>query len=62
MARPATIAELEDWERSGATWHAVEVSDHRAVLELCTCSGERMDVVESEDPQLIEFVRAHRED
>ena len=62
MTRPATIAELRDWELGGATWHAIELSDRRAVVELCTCSGERMDVVESEDPALIEFVRAHGED
>jgi hypothetical protein len=62
MARPASIAELEDWERSGATWRAAEISDRHAVVELCTCSGELMDVVESDDPELIEFVRAHRED
>lgn len=62
MPRPATIAELEDWERNGASWRAVEISDRRAVVELCTCSGELMDVVESEDPKLIAFVRAHEED
>ncbi len=62
MPRPASIAELEDWERNGATWRAVEISDRRTVVELCTCSGELMDVVESEDPELIEFVRTHEVD
>jgi hypothetical protein len=62
MPRPASIAELRDWELNGATWRAIEISDQRAVVELCTCSGERVDVVESQDPELIEFVRAHPED
>jgi len=62
MARPATIAELKDWELNGATWRAIEISDRRALVELCTCSGERVDVVESQDPELIEFVRAHDPD
>jgi hypothetical protein len=61
VAREATIKELEDWERNGATWRALELRDDRAVLELCTCYGERVDVVESDDPELIEFVRSHGE-
>ena len=62
MARAATIRELKDWELNGATWRALELSDDRAVLELRTCYGERVDVVESEDPELIEFVRSHPPD
>ena len=38
----------------------LEVSDERAVVELCTCYGEPVDTVQSEAPELIEFVRAHR--
>jgi hypothetical protein len=62
MARQATIDELEDWEQQGAVWQAVEVSDERAVVDLCSCSGERMERVESDDPELIAFVRARRSD
>jgi hypothetical protein len=53
-----TIDELERWEEHGATWRAVEVSDARAVVELCTCYGEPVDMRESESPELIEFVRS----
>lgn len=62
MARQATIDELEDWERQGAVWRTVEVSDKRAVVDLCSCSGERMERVESDDPELIAFIRAHPPD
>lgn len=62
MARAATIRELEDWELNGATWRALEVSDRYVVVELCTCQGERVDVVESQDPEIIEFVRSHPPD
>ena len=62
MPRPATIAELEDWTLNGATWEPVTLTDERAVVELCTCHGERVDVVESGDPEFIEFVRAHQDD
>ena len=59
---PVTVEELDSWEKHGATWRAIGVTDRRAVVELCTCYGERVDVRESDAPQLIEFVRAHRDD
>ena len=62
MRSGLTIAELEDWELHGAVWRPLEVSDKRAVVELCSCSGEPMDVVVGETPELIEFVRARPRD
>ena len=53
-----TVDYLEDWELNGATWRAVELDDRHAVIDLCSCTGERMDRVESDQPELIEFVRA----
>jgi len=58
--RTGTVAELEDWEQGGAVWQSVEVNPERAVVDLCSCSGEPMDRVQSEDPAFIEFVRTHR--
>jgi hypothetical protein len=60
MRSGLTIAELEDWELHGAVWRALEVTDERAVVELCSCSGEPMDVAASDAPDVIEFVRTHR--
>ncbi|HUO69366.1 MAG TPA: hypothetical protein VMU39_01210 [Solirubrobacteraceae bacterium] len=57
-----TVAELKRWEDHGATWRAVEVSDEHAVVELCTCYGEPVDLARSEAPELIAFVRAHPDD
>jgi hypothetical protein len=62
MRSGLTIAELEDWELHGAIWRALEVTDRRAVVELCSCTGEPMDLAESDAPELIEFVRERRED
>ena len=62
MRAGLTVAELEDWELHGAIWWPLELSDERAVVELCSCFGELMDVVEGDSPELIEFVRARRED
>ena len=62
MSSSVTIKELEEWELNGAIWRPVEVTDQRAVIDLCSCSGEPMDRVESEEPKLIEYVRARRAD
>jgi hypothetical protein len=35
----------------------VHVSDAKAIVDLCTCTGEPVDRIESTDPELIEFVR-----
>ena len=57
-----TIEALERWEENGAIWRAVEVSDQRVVVELCTCYGEPVDVLASEAPDVIAFVRSHPDD
>ena len=62
-ARPSlTLDDLKRWEEHGATWRAVEVSNDAAVVELCTCYGEPVDIVRGEAPELIEFVRSQRDD
>lgn len=58
--RQVTIGELEDWVQSGAVWRAVELSPEHAVIDLCTCSGEAMDRVKTEEPAVIEYVRSHQ--
>jgi hypothetical protein len=60
MPRSTTIHELEDWERNGAVWEPVEIYSGRAVVDLCSCTGELMERVESDDPEFIDFVRARR--
>jgi hypothetical protein len=60
-----TVYSLEDllrWEDSGATWRALQVSEDHALIELCTCYGEPVDVVRGEGPELIVFVRDRRAD
>jgi hypothetical protein len=48
---------LTRWEESGAAWRAVHVSDYKAIVDLCTCTGEPVDRIESSDPDLIEYLR-----
>jgi hypothetical protein len=54
-----TVEQLEEWESHGAVWRAIEVSDERAVVDLCSCTGEPMERVHSDAPELIEYVRTH---
>ena len=48
---------LTRWEDSGAVWRVFHLSDSKAIVDLCTCSGEPVDRIESTDPDLIEFLR-----
>jgi len=60
--RPVSIDELEQWVRSGAQWRVVDISQQRAVVDMCTCTGEPMERVESADPEVIDYLRtAHLE-
>ena len=52
-----SVADLERWVENGATWRAVEVSEERAVVELCTCYGEPVDLLAGETPELVAYVR-----
>lgn len=55
---PLTLADLERWELFGATWRVVELSDDRALLDMCACTGQLVERRESEDRALINYVRA----
>lgn len=51
------VEQLQRWEEHGALWRALSVGEERAVVELCTCTGERVELLESDDPELIRFLR-----
>jgi hypothetical protein len=55
-----TIPDLERWKEHGAIWRALAIEEDRVVVELCTCFGEPVDVVESNSAETIAFVRDHR--
>jgi hypothetical protein len=45
-----TIDVMERWVLFGAPWRVVELSGDRAVVDLCTCAGEPVKRLESDDP------------
>jgi hypothetical protein len=57
-SEPLTIDRLERWALFGAHWRVVELSPHRAVVEMCACTGELVERTESADTVLIEYLRA----
>jgi hypothetical protein len=57
-----SIDDLERWVLSGAHWRVVAISPDHAVVDMCTCTGEPMERVESDDPAVIGYLRtAHPE-
>lgn len=48
---------LRRWEDHGALWRVEALTGDRAVVVMCTCHGEPVDRLESEDPALLRFLR-----
>jgi hypothetical protein len=59
---PLTIERLERWVLFGAQWRVVTISDDRAVVDLCTCTGELVQRAECADPTVIRYLRAAQAD
>jgi hypothetical protein len=53
----APLARLEDWEDAGAVWRVAELTEDRAVVDLCACTGEPVDRLESTDPDVLAALR-----
>ncbi len=52
------IETLIRWEEHGAIWRLKELVGSEAVVQLCTCSGEPVDELRSEDPELLRYLSA----
>jgi hypothetical protein len=58
IPRPSFSAQdLSRWEDNGAGWRVIKADDESVVVELCTCTGEPVDVVEAA-PDLLELFRS----
>jgi hypothetical protein len=56
MAPESAVEALRRWEEHGAVWRVVSAGPDRAIVELCTCYGEPVELIESDDPALLEFL------
>ncbi len=52
-----TIDGLERWLLFGAHWRVIEISNKYAAVDLCTCTGEPVERLRTEDPKVIEYLR-----
>jgi hypothetical protein len=57
-----TIEALERWALFGAQWRIVDLSGEGAVVDLCSCTGELVERLESDDPALIRYLRSAQSD
>jgi hypothetical protein len=44
---------LARWEEAGAVWRTRRLTDAEAVVDLCACTGEKVDELRSSDPELL---------
>jgi hypothetical protein len=56
------LDELERWTLSGGHWRLVDISNARAVVDLCACTGEPMERLESDDSAVIAHLRSANTD
>jgi hypothetical protein len=57
-----SIERLEDWARAGAHWGVLHLGERRAIVELQQCTGEPVERLESEDPELIAHLKGVESD
>ncbi len=52
----ATVDVLERWEQSGAIWRVRSMSESEAVVDLCTCFGEPVEVLHARQPAVLRYL------
>ena len=57
VTRPLTVEELERWATFGATWRVVEISERRALVDMCQCTGELEARRVAIHPIVLEYLR-----
>ncbi|MGH2831321.1 MAG: hypothetical protein ACRDK2_00970 [Solirubrobacteraceae bacterium] len=61
-SRALTVVDLERWTLFGAHWHVMHLSTDEAVVELCACTGEPVERLQSHDPAVIEHLHMTQAD
>ncbi len=49
---------LEQWELFGGHWRVIEISEQSAEIELCACTGESLEHLQTEDLGMIGYLRS----
>ena len=53
------VSVLERWRDYGGHYRVLELSSAGAVVELCSCHGEAVERLESDDAALVEYLHEH---
>jgi hypothetical protein len=53
-----TTVHLERWALSGAHWRVVEITGRHVVVDLCACTGEPVERLQSDDHVVIAYLTA----
>jgi hypothetical protein len=48
---------VRQWELSGGSVQVLALTSDQAVVQLCTCTGEPMEQLLSDDPELLDYLR-----
>ncbi|HEY2716326.1 MAG TPA: hypothetical protein VGI73_08915 [Solirubrobacterales bacterium] len=59
MSEPP-LQTLARWEEAGALWRTRRLGEREAVVDLCTCFGEPVEELRSDDPQLLRYLAGRR--
>lgn len=54
---PLTVADLVRWEEHGATWRVADRGNDEVTIQLCTCSGEPVDLRLGSEAELLAYLR-----
>jgi hypothetical protein len=57
-----TLEHLDRWVLHGAHWRVVAITEQQVVVDLCACTGEPVERRQSDDPAVIDYLRAARSD
>lgn len=60
--QPLTVGMLEEWAGAGAHWRVIHLGERRAVVELQQCTGEPVERLESDDPELLAYLNGVESD
>jgi hypothetical protein len=61
-AQQLTVADLQRWVEAGAHWRVLAAGEHHVTVELCSCLGEPVERLESEAPEVLDYLRGLRSD
>lgn len=61
-AQTLTIDGLERWVLFGASWRVIDISNKHAVVDLCACTGEPLERLQTDDLAVIGYLRTAHSD